>query len=83
MQNRSEPSRRQEVIVDVAGMTCANCERHVSAALLAVPGVSSARASWTEGHAIVTADPAEATEERLRAAIAEAGYDPGDVRYPE
>jgi len=76
-------SRAQEIVIEVEGMTCENCERHVVEALRAVPGVSNARASRSEGHALVTADTAVATPEKLRAAVEEAGYDPGDVRFPE
>ena len=73
----------QEIIVEVGGMTCENCERHVTEALKRVPGVIAARASRAEGQAIVTADPRQATPERLRAAVEEEGYEPGEVRFPE
>ena len=75
--------RAQEIVVEVRGMSCENCERHVREALRGVSGVSSAAASRAEGVATITADPVLATPERLRAAIEEAGYEMGDLRYPE
>ena len=76
-------TRAQEIVIDVTGMTCANCERHVAQALASVAGVIRAEASRAESLAIVTADPALATAEKLRAAVAEAGYEAGEVRFPE
>jgi len=77
------PMRAQEFIVEVEGMTCAHCERRVTQALLAVPGVSAARASHAERRAFITADPTSATDERLRAAITAAGYSPGEIQQVE
>ncbi len=75
--------RAQELAIEVEGMTCEHCERHVRSALLAVPGVKEASASRVERRAVVTADPTVATEERLRAAIRDAGYTAGDIERPE
>jgi copper chaperone CopZ len=76
-------TRAQEIIIEVNGMTCAHCERHVTDALSAVAGVLTVRSSHAEGRAVITADPSLATPEELRAAVREAGYEPGDVLYPE
>jgi len=76
-------SGAQEIIIEVSGMTADIGEGHVIAALAAVPGVTAARASRSEGHAVVTADPLVATPEKLLKAIADAGYEPGEVRFPE
>jgi len=73
----------QEIIIEVSGMTADIGEGHVIAALAAVPGVTAARASRSEGHAVVTADPLVATPEKLLKAIADAGYEPGEVSFPE
>jgi copper chaperone CopZ len=75
--------RRQELIIDVKGMTCAHCEKHVAEALAAVPGVATATASKAEQHAVITADATLATEALLRAAVVAAGYEPGEIHYPE
>jgi len=76
-------SRAQEIVIDVEGMTCEHCEQRVEKALSAVEGVVSARASRAEKRAVVTADPGRANEEKLKAAVEQAGYRPGDVFFPE
>ncbi len=76
-------AQAQEIIIEVAGMTEDIGEGHVVAALAGVPGVTAARASRSEGQAVVTADPLLATPEKLQKAIADAGYEPGEVRFPE
>ena len=75
--------REQEIVIEVGGMTCGHCEERVAAALRRVPGVIAATASRSEGHAVVTADPTIATEDLLKNAVTDAGYEPGDVRFPE
>jgi mercuric reductase len=72
----SEALRR--TTLEVAGMTCTDCEHHVTAALEGVgaTGVSAdfrsgvARFTWPEG----------ASEAVLRAAVTGAGYTPGRLR---
>lgn len=64
-------------------MTCSHCEARVAAALRRVPGVTDAVASRSEGHAVITADPSIATEDLLKKAVTDAGYEAGDVRFPE
>ncbi len=60
--------------LEVQGMTCDDCARHVTRALQSVPGVLSVRVPhWSAGKAeVIAADeiPAEALEE----AVARAGY---------
>ena len=62
--------------VPVTGMTCAACEKRVTKALLAVPGVRAASVSATTGVATLTlsADP---TPEAVEAAVVKAGYQVG------
>jgi len=59
----------------VKGMHCAACVGKVERALGSVPGVSEATVNLATEQATVTADPEEATFERLREAVAAAGYD--------
>jgi copper chaperone CopZ len=62
-----------ETALTVRGMTCANCVKHVTAALRAVPGVTAATVTLPD-RAIVT--HATGTElAALVAAVADAGYD--------
>jgi Cu+-exporting ATPase len=76
-------TRRQEMIIEINGMTRGDCERRVAEAISAVPGVFGVKASYAEGHVVVSADTERATMEKLRAAIAAAGCEPGEVRLPE
>ena len=57
--------------VYIKGMMCDNCQRHVTEALSAVPGVTAAKVDWKAGTAQVTGDAADSA---LRAAVESAGY---------
>lgn len=76
-------ARSQEIVVEIAGMRSAADATSVGAALRGLPGVADASASLDESLATVTADPTIATPELLRAAVAAAGFTPGEVRFPE
>ena len=58
----------------VAGMTCANCVRHVTEALQALPGVREVRVDLASGRPDVRAEHALADAD-VRAALDEAGYE--------
>jgi mercuric reductase len=65
---------RNQVVLEVQGMTCDGCASHVEAALRAVPGVDEATvASWREGHATALAST-EVADETLIRAVEDAGY---------
>lgn len=66
--------RRIEIAVE--GMTCGGCERSVQAALSRVEGVSGAQADHTADRVRVSFDPQQVDEQRLRAQIEQAGYQP-------
>lgn len=59
--------------IRVHGMTCANCVRHVKAALLDVPGVRRAEVDLAAGTATLEAE-AEIVTATLARALSEAGY---------
>jgi copper chaperone CopZ len=59
--------------INVTGMTCQNCVRHVRDALTALPGVRSVDVDVTAGRVEISADRPLPREE-LRAALDEAGY---------
>lgn len=64
----------REMDIEVRGMTCTHCERTVSKALAAVPGVVNVTAvSYADGSARVSAT-SEASPSRIEAAVAAAGY---------
>jgi mercuric reductase len=64
----------RELTIEVGGMTCDHCERSVSEALQAVPGVHQVLdVSHTDASARVLAGP-EATPGLIERAVAKAGY---------
>ncbi len=67
------PASAHVVVLDVAGMTCADCEREISRELQREPGVRQARVSYDKGRAWVAVDRQVSTA-RLTAAVARAGY---------
>lgn len=65
----------KQVTINVTGMTCTGCETHVNNELDKVKGVVEHSASYAQGVAIVSYDPAMAKEEDLLNAIQRAGYE--------
>jgi Cu+-exporting ATPase len=60
--------------INVTGMTCQNCVRHVSQALSVLPGVRSATVDLQAGSARLDTDR-EIPADELSAALDEAGYE--------
>lgn len=58
----------------VQGMFCANCERRVQKALLFLPGVASARASFSEEKVTIVYDEEMISVTRLKEEIEKLGY---------
>ena len=65
---------KTETII-VKGMFCANCERRVQKALLFLPGVQSAAASFSEETVKVTYDETVVRPQLLRQEIEKLGYE--------
>ena len=63
----------RQVELEIVGMTCDNCVRHVKEALEGVRGVQSASVDLKEGHATVEIEPRVITEHLIEA-VEEAGY---------
>jgi Cu2+-exporting ATPase len=59
--------------INVTGMTCQNCVRHVREALEALPGVRSAEVDLGSGRVELEAERV-LSEQELTAALDEAGY---------
>ena len=59
--------------ISVAGMTCQNCERHVSAALSELPGVGSVAVDLASGVVQIESDR-QIPNTELEKALDEAGY---------
>ena len=62
------------VVLDVEGMTCADCEAEIEQALGKLPGVVSARVSYERKRAEVRVASIPPEREALFAAVAKAGY---------
>ena len=58
----------------ISGMMCSNCEKHVKKALEALEGVTEAAPSHEKGEAVVEFS-AEVSEDVIRSAVADAGYE--------
>jgi copper chaperone len=65
----------QETVLDVMGMTCPSCTRHVNAALAELDGVSKVEVRLREGKVLVQYDPTTVSVDALIEALREAGYD--------
>lgn len=61
-------------LIHVEGMGCMNCVHHVKEALEGLDGVSSAEVSLESNSAVITLAH-DVSDDAIRAAIDEAGYD--------
>lgn len=68
-------SQINETTLDVQGMSCPSCIKHVNDALTELGGVSSVEVKLSEGKVIVRHDEAEAPVSSLVNALREAGYE--------
>lgn len=62
-----------EIVMEVTGMTCGSCVRHVTSALKAVDGVEDVAVDLASGRVAVQGRPGTAPA-RLTSALADAGY---------
>lgn len=76
--NQRKEIRKMKKIVGISGMMCINCERHVRKALNAIDGVE-ARVSWEKATASLDLSAA-VTDEIIRAAVEEAGYEVESIK---
>ncbi len=67
-------STEQDTILEVQGMSCPSCIRHVTSALSALDGVGKVDVKLRDGLVIVNHDHARAPIARLIDALGEAGY---------
>lgn len=68
---------RKEVVLDVMGMTCPSCIRHVNAALSDLEGVAKVEVRLRDGKVTVQYDPQVVQVSALTEALREAGYESG------
>jgi copper chaperone len=63
-------------VVAVRGMHCGGCERTVTRAVSALPGVERADADFVAEEVAVRFDPGRVDVEAIRAAVRDAGFSP-------
>ncbi|MFZ5894602.1 MAG: heavy-metal-associated domain-containing protein [Myxococcota bacterium] len=64
----------RETVLDVEGMSCGSCVRHVTAALTDLEGVAKVEVKLRDGLVVVRHDPARSSISQLVKALDEAGY---------
>lgn len=72
---------RRDTTLNVQGMTCGSCIRHVTEALCELDGVDKVDVQLRDGTVMVQHDLVEAPVDRLIAKLLEAGY-PSQPRRP-
>lgn len=86
LKTMAKPSPRKKTetaILGVGGMHCAGCARTVEKTLTRLPGVVFAQVNFAAEEAVVEFDPKETPIERLKRAVAEAGYQLRDLKEEE
>lgn len=67
-------SNEQDTILEVQGMSCPSCIRHVSSALTELEGVDKVDVKLRDGIVVVKHDRAQAPVAQLIETLDEAGY---------
>jgi copper chaperone len=65
----------EEILLDVMGMTCPSCVRHVNLALAEVEGVAKVDVRLRDGKVLIRYDSDVVNVSTLREALREAGYE--------
>lgn len=65
----------KEAILDVDGMTCSSCVRHVDAALRKIDGIGTVEVKLGDGKVRVQHDPTKASIAQMIEALGDAGYE--------
>ncbi|WP_437937108.1 heavy-metal-associated domain-containing protein [Sorangium sp. So ce341] len=65
----------KETTLQVGGMSCPSCVRHIDGALRALDGIAKVDVRLREGTVVVQHDPARAPVDALVEAVRGAGYD--------
>lgn len=65
--------KTRETVLNVAGMSCPSCVRHVTAALAGVPGILKVEVRLRDGVVEIQHEPG-ATAAKMIAALRDAGY---------
>ena len=68
-------TNKKETMLDVDGMTCSSCMRHVEAALRELDGIDQVEVKLKDGKVRVAHDPSRATIDEMIQALGDAGYE--------
>lgn len=69
----------EKITIDIEGMMCPKCEKHVEEALMCIDGIKKAKASFKKCEAVISCEK-EVAPENLKQAVEEAGYKFNGVR---
>jgi copper ion binding protein len=69
-----QDQKKKRVEFAVKGMTCASCELHIESEVKKLSGVSSVKASYDQGSAMVEYDEKKVDKDKIIAAINSTGY---------
>ena len=72
----------RKVKINIEGMTCASCAGHVEKSLLKIKGVKNISVNAVVDKAFLEAEK-NITEDKLKKAVADAGYAPKEVEFEE
>ncbi|MDF0727731.1 heavy-metal-associated domain-containing protein [Cytobacillus sp. S13-E01] len=72
-------SNQRKVILTDLGMSCPNCEYAVSSGLKKTKGVIDFEVNLSKDRATVVFDPSQVTIDQIKQAIADVGYEVGEV----
>ncbi|WP_088189160.1 heavy metal translocating P-type ATPase [Desulfosporosinus sp. FKA] len=76
-------TKGQALKINVRGMMCEHCVKHVTKALEGLPGVDNVQVSLSEENASFNWEPSLTNRESIYQAIKEAGYEVDDPEYKE
>lgn len=65
----------RDTVLEVQGMTCSSCIRHINQALAELDGVGAIDVKLRDGVVVVQHDAAQAPVDRLIDALRDAGYE--------
>ena len=76
--HQTSGGNRMKKVLTVEGMMCQNCVKHVTRALQGIPGAADVQVSLEDKKAAVTV-PETVTDDVLKAAVTDAGYEVTEV----
>lgn len=79
LQVKTKSEGANDMVIKVEGMSCNHCKMSVEKAAKSVPSVLDAVVSLEDKQVSVTFEAGSDAENQVRAAIQEAGYDPGPI----